>query len=65
MFVGALVQFNSEENLIATNLRYRWEYAPGSELYAIYNEGRDTLARGFPSMSHRVFVVKLAQLLRF
>ena len=30
------------------NVRLRWEYRPGSELFVVYNEERDTLAPTFP-----------------
>ena len=42
MFVSALVQYNSSSNSLSTNVRLRWEYTPGSELFIVYNEDRDT-----------------------
>ncbi len=65
MFVGALVQFNSAGDLVATNVRFRWEYVPGSDFYIVYSEGRDTAVRGFPVVEQRALVVKLAHLVRF
>jgi hypothetical protein len=65
MFAGALVQFNSAGDLVATNVRFRWEYVPGSDFYIVYSEGRDTAVRGFPALEQRALVVKLAHLLRF
>ena len=44
MFVSALVQYNSAINAVSTNARLRWEYQPGSELFVVYNEERNTLA---------------------
>jgi hypothetical protein len=43
MFVAALVQYASATSSLSTNLRFRWEYQPGSELFVVYTEGRDTL----------------------
>jgi hypothetical protein len=65
MFVGALLQYSSSGDHVATNIRYRWEYVPGSDLFVVYSEGRDTAAHGFPTLQNRVFVVKMAHLLRF
>ena len=66
MFVSALVQYNSSNSALSTNVRLRWEYQPGSELFVVYNEGRDTLAaRHFPELATRSFVVKVNRLFRF
>jgi hypothetical protein len=65
MFASALVQYNSAGNVVAANVRLRWEYRPGSELFVVYNEERDTLARGFPDFANRALIVKINRLLRF
>jgi hypothetical protein len=65
MFVSGLVQYSSSNNVVGTNVRFRWEYLPGSELFVVYNEGRDTGVRGFPEMQNRTFVVKVNRLFRF
>ena len=52
MFVSALVQYNSSTNLVSTNARLRWEYQPGSELFVVYNDDRNTLSRGFPGLEY-------------
>ena len=65
MLLAALVQFNSRTTSVSTNARFRWEYQPGSELFIVYSEGRDTLAGGFPELDNRSFVVKATKLLRF
>ena len=65
MFLSSLMQYNSSSNSLATNARLRWEYAPGSELFVVYNEGRDTRASGLPDLQNRSIVVKLNRLLRF
>ena len=65
MFVSALVQYNSSNDSLGANLRFRWEYQPGSELFVVYNEQRDTLARGYPELENRAFVVKINRLFSF
>ena len=65
MFVSALVQYNSSNSSLGANLRFRWEYQPGSELFVVYNEQRDTLGPAAPSLQNRTFVVKINRLFRF
>jgi hypothetical protein len=65
MFISGLVQYNSSSNSVSTNARLRWEYRPGSELFVVYNEGRDTQTRGIPDLHNRSFIVKVNRLLRF
>jgi hypothetical protein len=64
MFVGALIQYNSSADALTTNLRFRWEYEPGSDLFVVFSEGRDTLGQGFPTTQNRGFVVKFTRLFR-
>jgi Domain of unknown function (DUF5916) len=67
MLVGALVQYNSAGSLVTTNIRYRWEYRPGSELFVVYSDGRDTrhaLGAEYPSLMNRGFTVKVTRLFR-
>ena len=66
MFVGGLLQYNSTRNVLSSNVRLRWEYQPGSELFVVYNDQRDTeLGRSFPLLENRAFVVKFTRLFRF
>ena len=65
MFVGALVQFQSATKSASSNLRFRWEYQPGSEMFVVYSDGRDTLGRGFPAILNRSIVLKLTKLIQF
>ena len=65
MFVSGLMQYNSSNASFNTNLRLRWEYLPGSELFVVYNEGRDTLPTGFPDLQNRSLVFKVNRLFRF
>lgn len=64
MFVSALLQYSSSMNAVATNLRFRWEYRPGSELFVVYNEQRDTLATGFPGIRNRAVIIKVNRVVR-
>jgi hypothetical protein len=65
MFLSALLQFNSRGEVASSNVRFRWEYRPGSELFVVFNEERDTFGRGFPDLANRSFIVKVNRLLRF
>ena len=66
MFVVGLLQYNSTRDVLSTNVRLRWLYQPGSELFVVYNDQRDTqLAGRFPFLENRAFVVKLTRLFRF
>ena len=65
MFTSALLQYNSSNNSMAANIRLRWEYQPGSELFVVYNEQRDTLAPRFPELKNRAVVIKINRLFRF
>ena len=71
MFASGLVQYNSADRAFSTNLRFRWEYAPGSELFLVYTDERDvrddryatpTTVRG---LKNRAIVVKISRLFRY
>ena len=64
-FVGALVQYNSEADSLSTNVRFRWEYRPGSDLFVVYTDGRNTLTPGYPGLENRSLVFKVTRLFRF
>ena len=68
MFFSGLVQYNSSADTVSNNFRFRWEYSPGSELFVVYTEDRDTdplLPDRFSELRNRGFVVKVNRLLRF
>ena len=65
MAASALIQYNSTNATLSSNARFRWEYKPGSDLFVVYSDGRDTASRGFPRMQNRAFVVKMTRLFRF
>jgi len=65
VFVGALVQYSSSSDSLATNVRFRWEYDAGSDLFLVYTDGRGTDGPGFPLLQNRSLVVKFTRLFRF
>ena len=65
MFASALLQYRSSDHVFSSNLRFRWEYLPGSELFVVYTEQRDTLTPGFPGPRNRAFVIKINRLVSF
>ena len=65
MFFSGLLQYNSSNDTLSSNLRLRWEYQAGSELFVVYTDDRDAEMRGFPRLENRAFVVKINRLLRF
>ena len=71
MFASALLQYSSSDRAFSSNLRFRWEYRPGSELFVVYTDERDTTNDRFATpttvrgLKNRAFVVKVNRLLRF
>jgi Domain of unknown function (DUF5916) len=65
MLVASLVQYNSTSDSLATSVRFRWEYEPGSDFFVVFTDGRFTDVRGFPSLLNRTFAVKFTKLFRF
>ncbi len=66
LFASALVQYNSSTHTVSANARMRWEWRPGSELFIVYNEERDSeAATGVPGLFNRAFIVKVNRFLRF
>jgi hypothetical protein len=64
MWVAAFVQYNSTQSLASTNIRFKWEYSPGSDLFVVYSDGRDTTYRNRPGLQNRSFAVKVTRLFR-
>ncbi len=67
MFLSGLVQYNSASDTVSTNLRLRWEYSPGSELFVVYTEDRDPnplRPDRFTELRTRGFVIKFNRLFR-
>ena len=65
MFVAALLQYSASTTSLSTNLRFRWEYHPGSELFVVYTEGRSTFPPRGTELQNRGFVIKINRLFRF
>ena len=42
MFLSALLQYGSADNTFSSNIRYRWEYIPGSEFFLVWTDEHDT-----------------------
>ena len=65
MFTAAIVQYSSDADALSTNIRFRWEYQPGSEIFLVYTDERNTLTPRFPTLENRAFVIKVTRLFRF
>ena len=67
MFVSSLFQYNSTSRTLGTNLRLRWEYSPGSELFVVFTEEQDIdplRPDRHAELRNRGFVVKVTRLFR-
>ena len=65
MFFGGLVQYNSGSHAVSSNLRLRWEYQPGSELFIVYTDARNTDVIGrWADLVNRGLTVKINYLWR-
>ena len=42
MFFSGIAQYNSTARSVGSNLRLRWEYLPGSELFVVYTDDYDS-----------------------
>ena len=68
MFFSGLVQYNSANETVSSNFRFRWEYSPGSELFVVYTEDRDSnplMPDRYTELRNRGFVVKFNRLFRY
>ena len=68
MLFSGLMQYNSSTNSVSNNFRFRWEYLPGSELFVVYTEDRETnplRPDRLSELRNRGFVVKINRLFRF
>jgi len=65
MYVSGIVQYNSMATSLGSNIRFRWEYAPGSELFVVYTDDYDTEARpNITPLRNRALVVEINRLFR-
>jgi hypothetical protein len=64
-YVSALVQYNSGSKAVSSNFRFRWEWAPGSELFIVYTEDRNTdVLDRWSELSNRGLVIKINRVFR-
>ena len=64
MFASAFVQYSSATHGVSANVRFRWEYRPGSELFVVYNEERGTVPVPGSAMRTRALILKVNRLFR-
>jgi hypothetical protein len=65
MYVSGLVQYSTGSDSFSTNLRLRWEWAPGSEIFVVYTEDRNTdIEDRWSELSNRALVIKINRLFR-
>ncbi len=69
MFASALLQYSSTDKTFSSNVRFRWEYRPGSEFFVVWTDEQDTNPldprAGRFTPKNRAFVVKMTRLFRF
>jgi hypothetical protein len=65
MQVSSLLQWNASANTLTASARLRWEYTPGSELFVVYSDGRNTASALNPGLLTQTFAVKITRLFRF
>ena len=63
--ISSLMQFNATDHTVSSSVRLRWEYVPGSELFVVYSDGRNTAEALVPGLVNRSMAIKLTRLLRF
>jgi hypothetical protein len=64
LVVSSLIQFNADAHTLASSLRFRWEYQPGSDLFIVYSDGRETREAG-NGLLNRSIAIKATRLIRF
>ena len=66
MFVSGIVQYNSAGSSVGSNVRFRWEYRPGSELFVVYTDdfNTDELRPNVTPLRNRAWVIKFNRLFR-
>jgi hypothetical protein len=64
MFASGLVQYSTSDKIFSSNLRFRWEYRPGSEVFVVWTDERDTRTGG-TGLRNRALALKVTRLFRF
>ncbi|MEQ1908288.1 MAG: DUF5916 domain-containing protein [Vicinamibacterales bacterium] len=66
VYISGILQYNSTNTSVGSNLRFRWEYRPGSEIFVVYTDDYDTVDHPtVAALRNRAFVIKVNRLLRF
>ena len=65
MLISSLMQYNASDQTVSSSVRLRWEYVPGSELFIVYSDGRNTSEALVRGLVNRSVAIKLTRLLRF
>ncbi len=61
MFLNALIQYNSTQKEISSNIRFNFTYKPLSDLFLVYNERRSSTGE----VIDRAFIGKLTYVFDF
>ncbi len=66
MFVSGIVQYSSAGTSFGSNVRFRWEYRPGSELFVVYTDDYNTEENrpDVTALRNRALVIKFNRLFR-
>ncbi|MEM7051533.1 MAG: DUF5916 domain-containing protein [Acidobacteriota bacterium] len=62
MSLNGLLQYSDASESLGLNLRFRWTYRPGSDLFLVYNEGWDAPSLSDPMERERQVIFKLGYL---
>jgi hypothetical protein len=65
VLLSSLVQYNSADHSVNSSVRLRWEYAPRSEIFVVYSDGRGGRLSDLSELQNRSLAVKITRLLRF
>ena len=56
---------NGSSRTMSASLRLRWEYRPGSELFAVCSDGRNASTGSYPDLLTQSVALRGTRLLRF
>jgi hypothetical protein len=62
MSIRSLFQYNSQSDQVLANVRFRYIYVPGSDLYVVYNERR---VAERADLIDRALIIKATHMFRF
>ncbi len=62
MSIRSLFQYNSQRDQVLANVRFRYIYVPGSDLYVVYNERR---VAERSDLIDRALIIKATHMFRF